>query len=78
MSENNVSFKLDFGCGTYLAILTLIFIVLKLTETGTVAGWSWFWVLSPLLIPISFFCICASIIFVIGILAIVFGSKRKR
>lgn len=32
----------------FLPILTLIFITLKLT--GHI-GWSWFWVLSPMLIP---------------------------
>lgn len=31
-------------------ILTIIFIVLKLTDTIT---WSWWWVLSPVLIPVG-------------------------
>jgi len=30
------------------SVLTLIFVVLKLAEIGTVATWSWWWVLSPL------------------------------
>lgn len=34
----------------FFGLLTLIFITLKLT--GVIA-WSWFWVLSPLIIPIS-------------------------
>lgn len=34
-----------------LGVLALIFIVLKLAELGAVAQWSWFWVLSPILIP---------------------------
>jgi hypothetical protein len=38
-----------FGLGT---ILFLIFLVLKLTGVGSVATWSWWWVLSPLWIPI--------------------------
>ncbi len=38
-----------FGLGT---ILFLIFLVLKLTGVGMVATWSWWWVLSPLWIPI--------------------------
>lgn len=37
------------GLGT---ILFLIFLVLKLTGVGMVATWSWWWVLSPLWIPI--------------------------
>jgi hypothetical protein len=38
-----------FGLGT---VLFLIFLVLKLTKVGMVATWSWWWVLSPLWIPI--------------------------
>ena len=30
------------------SVLTLIFIVLKLAEVGTVTTWSWWWVLSPM------------------------------
>lgn len=38
-----------FGLGT---IIFLIFLVLKLTGVGMVATWSWWWVCSPLWIPI--------------------------
>ena len=31
-----------------LFILLLVFVVLKLTETGVVATWSWWWVLAPI------------------------------
>lgn len=44
------------GCCTVLAI---IFIVLKLTH---LIKWSWFWVLSPIWIPITIFVIIAAII----------------
>lgn len=37
------------GIGT---ILFLIFLILKLTETGIVANWSWWWVTAPLWIPL--------------------------
>lgn len=33
----------------FLGMLTIVFIVLKLTE---VVAWSWFWVLSPLIIGV--------------------------
>ena len=33
-------------------VLTVIFIVLKVLGVGVVAGWSWWWVLSPLWISI--------------------------
>ena len=47
--------------GTSLApILAIVFTVLKLTD---VIGWSWWWVLSPLWLPLAF----AGILSIIGI-----------
>lgn len=31
----------------FIDLLQILFIGLKLAEVGTVATWSWFWVLSP-------------------------------
>jgi len=45
----------------FLPVLTLVFIVLKLT--GYIA-WSWLWVLSPMLIPVSI----AALIFILLII----------
>jgi small Trp-rich protein len=33
-------------------VLFLIFLVLKLADIGQVANWSWWWVTSPLWIPV--------------------------
>ena len=38
------------GIGT---VLFLIFLTLKLAEVGPVAKWSWWWVTSPLWIPLA-------------------------
>jgi hypothetical protein len=38
------------GLGT---VLFLIFLVLKLAGIGQIATWSWWWVISPLWIPLS-------------------------
>ena len=48
MSESKTNVSV-FDWGSFLPALTLIFITLKLT--GTI-GWSWWWVLAPLWIPI--------------------------
>lgn len=48
------------GGAGFLTLLTLLFIGLKLT--GYIQ-WSWFWVLSPLLLPII-------VVFVIAIIAL--------
>lgn len=45
MSENKNSTV--FGL-TFLQVLFLVFLVLKLTETTVVASWSWWWVTLPL------------------------------
>jgi hypothetical protein len=50
MKENKMKISLGF-----LDVLTLIFIALKLTN---VIAWSWWWVLSPMWIPVSVFIIC--------------------
>jgi hypothetical protein len=50
MSENKSSSS-GLGIGT---ILFLIFLTLKLAEIGPVQYWSWWWITSPLWIPLSF------------------------
>ena len=43
----------------FFGLLTIVFIVLKLTQ---VINWSWLWVLSPLWLPLSLLvCICFTI-----------------
>jgi hypothetical protein len=47
MSNKNSSNGLGFG-----TVVFLIFLLLKLAEIGAVAKWSWWWVTSPLWIPL--------------------------
>lgn len=58
MSENSSSKSGGIGFGGLLAI---VFIVLKLT---VVIEWSWWWVLSPLWIPVCIFLVIAIISFI--------------
>lgn len=51
--------KFEIG---FFGALTLIFIVLKLTN---VIAWSWWWVLSPILIPVGI-GVAAFLIMLIG------------
>lgn len=50
------------GLGT---IVFLIFLVLKLAGIGQVAAWSWWWVCSPLWIPVAIIAAIAVILFVV-------------
>ena len=54
MSDNNKSSGNRSGYGI-ASVLTIVFVVLKLT--GNI-GWSWWWVLSPLWLSASFVVLC--------------------
>ena len=47
MSENNKNTVIGGGL-TFLQVLFLIFLVLKLTGKTVVASWSWWWDTAPL------------------------------
>ena len=59
------------GIGT---VLFLIFLTLKLAEVGPVAKWSWWWVTSPLWIPLALVGVVAAI--VVGIIVITHKLKK--
>ncbi|USV41011.1 transmembrane protein [Xanthomonas phage BUDD] len=55
----------------FLPMLALLFIALKMTGTGIVAGWSWWWVLSPLWIPLAIVVGVWGSIIGLGLLAVI-------
>ena len=55
------------GIGT---VLFLIFLTLKLAEVGPVADWSWWWVTSPLWIPVALIGLILTIVVGIAILTV--------
>jgi hypothetical protein len=58
--------KTNGGIG-FMGLLAIAFIVLKLTK---VINWSWWWVVSPLWLPI------ALVLVILIVLAIYWGVKR--
>lgn len=50
MSETNT---VGSGEISFCGLLAIVFITLKLAQIGPVAAWSWWWVLSPLWIPLA-------------------------
>ena len=63
--ENNKTTTQGTGLST---IVFLIFLILKLTGVGAIATWSWWWVCSPLWIPLFLvFCVLG----IIGVYIIV-------
>lgn len=65
MRENNTSGRIGFT-----GLLTIVFIVLKLTK---VINWSWLWVLSPLWISLAL----TLLIIIIIILSSISNKKDK-
>ena len=60
--KNESNTKTSGGIG-FFGLLTVLFIGLKL---GKVIDWSWFWVLSPILIPFSITIAILAVAFVIA------------
>ena len=54
-------------------LLCLVFIVLKLTDVKPVGDWSWWWVLSPIWIPIAIVIVIA----LLGAMYVVSISRRR-
>lgn len=50
-------------------LIFIVFLVMKLGEIGQVANWSWWWVTSPLWIPLALGLTIISIGFVIALIA---------
>ena len=66
--------KIRSGIIGFGGLLTLIFITLKLCG---VIGWSWWWVLSPLWIPLAFVLAIFVVIGVLVVLAMAVGAMGK-
>lgn len=56
----------------FFGLLALIFICLKLAGVGVVADWSWWWVLSPLWLPL------AVVLAIIGAIWVFYAATRGR
>lgn len=64
MANNNINNYNSTGI-SFGGLLTIVFIVLKLTKY---IDWSWLWVLSPLWLPIAFILVIGFILFIINLL----------
>lgn len=64
MSNNNSNINIKIS-SSFLTLLTILFIGLKLTNY---INWSWWWVLAPIWIPISIALIGILTIFILYII----------
>ncbi len=66
--------KERFPVYTFLSgILAIVFIVLKLTD---VIDWSWFWVVSPLWIPIALFTFYFILLMVMAFIVMIVKGRK--
>jgi hypothetical protein len=56
-NNKTASSGISFG-----GVIFIVFLILKLAEVGPVANWSWWWVTSPLWIPIALILTILSIV----------------
>ena len=61
--------RIDITLSTFL---TIIFVVLKLTDVIT---WSWIWVFSPLWLTALVFVSILAVVFVVSLVASIFKQK---
>ncbi|MDV3585631.1 hypothetical protein CMU68_10545 [Elizabethkingia anophelis] len=57
-----------------LGVLTIVFIVLKLTK---LIAWSWWWVLAPSWIPITILIVIGIVMLIVGGVTYLFTKKRR-
>lgn len=59
----------SFGGITFLQLLTIVFVVLKLTKY---IDWSWWWVLAPLWAPVV---LVIAVMFILGIIGAIVDGR---
>lgn len=73
----NTTAKTTIAIGpTFLELLTIVFIVLKLTHK---IEWSWIWVLAPTWIPIALLAVIFAVCIIVPVIMILIKKlKNKR
>lgn len=65
MDNTKVTTRFGLSIFDISALLTIIFVVLKLC--GVIA-WSWWWVVSPVVFAIGLFILAVIILFIVGLI----------
>lgn len=71
MTESKNQYSVTIVNVSFLGLLTLIFITLKLTDH---IDWSWWWVLAPLLIPVAIISFILLILVILRLILRFFGG----
>lgn len=71
MGNNGENIVITGGV-SFSGLLTIVFIILKLTK---VINWSWIWVLAPLWISVSIWVLFFIVLLIISIISIIIDRK---
>ncbi len=76
MSKTNMNADVEIGQGgSLLFVVTIVFFVLKVTNT---VDWSWWWVFAPLWIPVAIGVGLLAITALVGIVLWVISTRSRR
>ena len=70
--ESSVEVKRNgIGC---LTILGIAFVIMKLSQVGVVADWSWWWVLSPFLIQFAILAVILVFMLCVALVGLIIAA----
>ena len=72
---SNAKSTVTVGGTSFLNLLFLVFLVLKLTNVIT---WSWWWVTAPLWIPVALAVVICAVVFVCAVIAAGVTKRDER
>jgi small Trp-rich protein len=70
--DNKQTASSGIGLG---GLIFIVFLVMKLAEIGQVANWSWWWVTSPLWIPVALILGIFGVVLIFWLLGTLLGNK---
>ena len=74
MANDNAQSKSGIGA---VGVVQIVFIILKLTKTGTISNWPWWMVMLPFICTLGVACCCSLTACCCGILCAPYFSDKK-
>ena len=74
MANDNAQSKSGIGA---VGVVQIVFIILKLTKTGTISNWPWWMVMLPFICTLGLACCCSLTACCCGILCAPYLSDKK-
>ena len=74
MTNNNAQSKAGTGA---VGVVQIVFIILKLTKTGTISNWPWWMVMLPFICTLGLACCCSLTACCCGIVCAPYFSDKK-